>query len=487
MKKSLAFVLSLLSLVFLATTLSAQTGKPTISVYAPSNVASFPSGLTENNNFIIDYIRQRTGYDVQWSIQPKDNLADKMNVLMASGTAPDVVVLGSKDLFALYAQQGVLAPLDEPLKTVGAGVSKLIPAKTWKGVTFNKKIYAVPMPQNLEVQHGLLIRNDWLKKLKLKTPTTVDELYTVLKAFKAAKLGGEKTIPFVGGIDPSAPNALMNTLMGAFGASVIWDEQNGKIVNTTVTPGYKDYLTTLNKWYAEGLLDSEFPVNKKANIIEKLVNGRAGVASLAWADARDTVLNAQKNDPNAELIYIKPITGKNGLAGTAANPPIKTYLVVPAFSKKIKEAVDFISKYATDSSILEYYSYGKDGVHYNKVGGVITATPEQATIDWRVYYNIWDNQELFYYRKAARGFSPVYDPLLPWRSTQVDDIAGFAPPIGAVESVRSTLFDLTTDFTVKTVLGATPLTDFDAYVTKWKAAGGEKAQKALQDWYDSSK
>ena len=67
------------------------------------------------------------------------------------------------------------------------------PKQTWDNTKINGKNYVVPIVRPLEVG-GLAIRRDWLDKLGLKMPTTMDELYTVMKAFKEKEPDGKKVL-----------------------------------------------------------------------------------------------------------------------------------------------------------------------------------------------------------------------------------------------------------------------------------------------------
>ncbi|MNF94974.1 hypothetical protein D3C84_777060 [compost metagenome] len=53
--------------------------------------------------------------------------------------------------------------------------------------TDSGEIYSFPFIRNdpyLLTYYGLALRKDWLDKLKLEVPTTIEEWHTVLKAFK---------------------------------------------------------------------------------------------------------------------------------------------------------------------------------------------------------------------------------------------------------------------------------------------------------------
>ena len=57
--------------------------------------------------------------------------------------------------------------------------------------TYKGKRYAIPaMRMSTAAGSNMKIRQDWLDKISMKAPTTLDELYTVLKAFKEQDPGG---------------------------------------------------------------------------------------------------------------------------------------------------------------------------------------------------------------------------------------------------------------------------------------------------------
>ena len=47
-------------------------------------------------------------------------------------------------------------------------------------------------------------------------------------------------------------------LISAYGVINDFYQDNGTVKFGAVEPGFKDYVATMNEWYSEGLIDSQF-------------------------------------------------------------------------------------------------------------------------------------------------------------------------------------------------------------------------------------
>jgi putative aldouronate transport system substrate-binding protein len=117
------------------------------------------------------------------------------------------------------------------------------------------KIYFIPFAMDGKAATGWYIRKDWLKKLNLEEPKTVDELYTVLKAFKEQDPNGNgkaDEIPFF------QRGKVVTDLYPLFGVRLNWHvNKEGKVVYGQYTPEFKTAVENVAKWYKEGLIDQE--------------------------------------------------------------------------------------------------------------------------------------------------------------------------------------------------------------------------------------
>ncbi len=104
---------------------------------------------------------------------------------------------------------------------------------------------------------GLMLRQDWLDNVGADVPTTIDEWYDVLVAFKEMDPNGngeQDEIPY------DAAAAGLNLFMPAFDImnGVYVDPATGKVGYGEYSENYKKYLETMSKWYAEGLIKNVF-------------------------------------------------------------------------------------------------------------------------------------------------------------------------------------------------------------------------------------
>ena len=129
------------------------------------------------------------------------------------------------------------------------------------------------------------INQQWLENLGLEMPTTTDELYSVLKAFKEQDPNGN-------GRADEIPMSLIsgdgtkNFLMSAFGyttTGIEVDINTDEIVYVPETDNYREYLKYCNRLYAEGLLDKSMYSNKDADLAYKGQNETVGSFSSSGA------------------------------------------------------------------------------------------------------------------------------------------------------------------------------------------------------------
>ena len=298
-KKNLRLLVALIVAGMLAaglgTVLAADKVKLTVAY--TYNVESFLPGEDENNNEIINYLREKSGFDIHWIILPPDQPWEKVNLMLASGDPPDIIYCPDKNQFGNWLHQGALARLDEYL-TDTPNLDRLVPEDAWGAVTWEGGRYAVPIPQNQRIAGttGIFVRTDWLDELGIERPETLDEYYDMMVRLK----NDRKVIP----LTAAAANGLIDGFTGAFGIGTAYKVKDGKIVCSYIEPEAKEYLAYMNKLYREGLLDMEFPVNKGGNVQEKMVSGQAAMAPVGWWDALPIDRNFTKLNPDGKLEYI---------------------------------------------------------------------------------------------------------------------------------------------------------------------------------------
>src|SRR5262249_28456720 len=116
----------------------------------------------------------------------------------------------------------------------------------------------------LQTFQGPIIRKDWLDKLGLKVPTTMDEWHDLLMAFKTKDPNGNGKDDELGftamlGSRPLDGFTSSHVFVGAWGIAVEWYQEKGTVKFGMVQPEFKEFLSTMAQWYKDGLIDPDFP------------------------------------------------------------------------------------------------------------------------------------------------------------------------------------------------------------------------------------
>ena len=215
-------------------------------------------------------LEKKTNVHIEWEQINAADYSTKKNIMLASGDYTDAFFcsqsLSGTDLLT-YGQQGVFIPLNDLIdkyapKVKAAFKQKPIFEKVCTSI--DGKIYGIGSANEDEAQYNpdqLFIYKPWLDKLNLPVPTTIDEFYKTMKAFKENDLNGNgKTdeIPFSFRQGNSIQG--ISSLFGMFGRVDPNDHlvvENGKVIFTADKPEYKEAMNYFNKMFKDGLFDKE--------------------------------------------------------------------------------------------------------------------------------------------------------------------------------------------------------------------------------------
>ncbi|MFF7144137.1 MULTISPECIES: sugar ABC transporter substrate-binding protein [Streptomyces] len=201
---------------------------------APLNVWVRGAGDSEKAyQAVFDAYTKKTGVKVKLFMTLTD-FETKLNAAAAAHQLPDVVVNDAAQLGA-FRSQGIIREVDR--KSV-AGQDQVTDL-AWKSTRGGDgKYYAVPFSAQANV---LFERSDWAKKLKLKTPTTWDELAATAKAFTAQDPDGNGKADTYGLAVPGTTTRgyiswYWSTFLWQAGGDYVKDAGNGKYTPTVNSP-----------------------------------------------------------------------------------------------------------------------------------------------------------------------------------------------------------------------------------------------------------
>ncbi|MCU6792543.1 extracellular solute-binding protein [Paenibacillus sp. WQ 127069] len=404
MKKGMVRSLSILTLVSVAIT-GCSSGAPAANKAAepakkadapaagaaapaskgPVKVSVFVSGSgvpTPDKDPILQELNKVLNMDLEFNVATSD-YTQQLNVKVAGGTPPDIFEVAKIQLEEL-SKQGLLLDL-APYIDKMPNVKKTFTAEDLTKGKVNGKQYSL-LKRGLQQQNALWVRKDWLDKLGLKEPKTLDELKEMLVAFteKDPDGNGKKdTFGLTGTGDFTSLNAF-SPIFAAFGVPVPgnFTIDNGKVNYSTTDPRTTEAIKYIVELIKLGVVDPELMANKGLKDQQKAFQGQAGAIYRAWGElAKDNyVADYKKINPNADWQPVGALTGPGGtfsgfydqgnVFGRIALP--KSLEKKPEVLNKVLEYLDYITEPGKGQTLV---NYGIEGKHYEMVNGQMKLLP----------------------------------------------------------------------------------------------------------------
>lgn len=458
----------------------------------------------------------------QYNIQLEDawaadgsQYADKINLSIASQTLPDVFWVNANQ-FKQVTELGLVADLTDVYEEYASDTLKNIMDSDKEGFESGKVDGRL---MGISTQHyGIIsqmncvwIRNDWMEKLNLEAPQTMEDLIEICRQFT-------KNDPDGNGVDDTYGLAVDKTLdslyalMNSYHAypSIWLTKEDGSIEYGVVQPEVKDALTAFQKLYEEGILNKEFAVADNAKMTEDLVSGKVGVAifgsSFGYAPGIDVVKN------NGVEAIFKPyalpsIDGEP--AKLSIDWPVGNYVVVNKNCANPEAAIKMINLYTgiTNEGTAEQYNTFKNN---ERDWGAIPFQVQNPMMDYNQYVEISKVQD----SRDTSSLTPdqlgKYEHVIAWIDNQDPDSLGQYSQVSAEGSygvmkpfvdnewyVRTAFKGISTDTMVqkmssldamqnetftKIIMGE-DIAAYDNFVEQWSSLGGADITREMNELY----
>lgn len=166
------------------------------------------------------------------------------------------------------------------------------------------KIYAAPS----DISSGGMIRADWLTDLGLEEPKTFDDLYSILNTFRDQK---GASAPLV----IAQPTGVQSEIISGYNIAAGFYQVDGEVRFGGIQPEFKEYLTMMNQWYSEGLVDDLFLTNQYESLVDMspVLNGTCGVWYGTAAQAITNMIGSSA-DPNMRITGVTNVTKDGSMA-----------------------------------------------------------------------------------------------------------------------------------------------------------------------------
>lgn len=285
-----------------------------------------------------------------WTIA-QSQYGQKLNISIASDDLPDIFQVTPaqlkklveddqlEDLTALY--ESYASPFTKKLLSQDGG-------NALQSTRFDGKMMALPkMGSGIGQSHVLWVRTDWLQKLNLPEPKTMEDFLKIAEAFTTQDPDGNKVNDTVGlGVNRDLWGffaALEGYFNGFHAYPNTWVKNDaGELVYGSIQPRMKQALQTLQEMFKSGQISKEYGTRDATKVKEDANAGKVGMLyGYFWNGG--WLQDGKLHNPDAEWTpYALPSVDQE--AAKAQVPfAINTYYVVKKGAKQPEAAIKMLN------------------------------------------------------------------------------------------------------------------------------------------------
>ncbi|MGN8027437.1 extracellular solute-binding protein [Microbacterium sp. 22242] len=361
---------------------SATAAKLTsLSIMAPFLSTNAPAA----DNPIGKAIDKALGVQLKINWVPNASYEDKTNITLAGSDIPQVMVIqGKTPGFVKNAQAGAFWDLTSYLKDY-PNLKTNAPA-VQAASSVNGKVYGIYRARDV-MREGVIIRKDWLAKLGLSVPKTVDDLYKVADAFTNDDPDGNGVKDTYGIIIPKWPggigsNSPYDAIETWYGAGNTWKKtSNGSLQPSFMQPEWLKAVAFEKKLVTDGLVNPDYATLDSAKWNEPFLNGKGGIIIDVQSRAAQLIGLLKQKDPAHFQDYVE-------IGGNLESPSGKLYalptagysgfLAIPKAQVKteaqLRSVLAVLDKMNTPA-LGKLLNNGIEGVTYTESDGLAAAVP----------------------------------------------------------------------------------------------------------------
>ena len=359
-----------------------ETIEYTLGKMTSVNNSNMPENDTYTDNAYTRYIKSVINVQNVDVFEANDSQYDtNVSMVISMGSLPDIMVVSSQDEVEQLVEAGLIEDLTESYNNcISDRIRKMYESygdSLKDMVTYDGKIMALPETNITDGPNLVWLRKDWMDKLGLSEPHTIDDVVNIVKHFISEDPGNN-------GVDASGkPNTvglavdtdvtgecgyssefLLDIIFACFGAyPKQWImNDDGEIVYGSVTDEAKEALSYINSLYNQGVIDNDFLLRTSTNICELIENGLCGSFFGPWWAPNNPLANAVSKNPDANWQPYLIATDSDGTTSYhSQNPCYKDVVVRKGYehpeiaAKMISVMFDKVRFDCTDSEEFKNY------------------------------------------------------------------------------------------------------------------------------------
>lgn len=468
----------------------------------PAPVSKIISNLSENKAF--QQMEKDTGVKIEFIHPTIGQEKEQFNLLMASGKLPDII--GAPNLYKGGEFQGMadgmFIDLTDMIPTYAPDYYKYIQ----KDEVFFREISTdagrIPAVYGYKVEgdspfRRVLLRQDMLDEMGVEVPLYIEDYEAMFDKMLAK------------GVTPYSPDKkgyeeMFTNLFDVHinGSQKFYKDLDDKVHFAPLEPGFKEYLTLMNKWYSKGYISKDFTSVDNSQVQTMFDTGKIGM----FMDA--SVGNFNRAQRQGFTVTTAPAPRlhagqKLHYESVGATPKMPQNETMAAISKDCKNpeiALRWLNYFYTEAG-AELMNWGIEGLNWSKVDGkntyndLMLNNPDFGTEEASYYYKMHFIPKLNYPDvevhanllkspesleiRLRYGDDPDMDSayILPNVQYSEDEITRRTKIFSPVDTYVD-------EMTLKFIVGAEPMENYDKFIETMKGMGIEEAVEITQSAYD---
>lgn len=448
----------------------------------PFHISIMTTCFTKNpatsDSPVVKAIEDFTGtrLNIQWV--SNSSYEDQMNLILASGNLPDVILITSKSFSVVNAARaGAFVEIGPRLNNFKN--LRQMNRMVMNNILIDNKLYGIPRIRPLG-RYGAIYRKDWLQKTGLEEPETIEDFYNMLKAFTCDDPDNNHLDDTYGLILTSSPVSL-DIIQTWFGVPKVWGENSeGELVPAHLTSEYMESLRFLRKLYEEKLINQDFPFYDPMLFNDPFVNGQAGCI-VDVLDRANTLSSRMERIGlgGSEIGLFGSVAGKKGMRSLSTSGYNGFYAISGGSGKsdyEIDRILRFMDK-LNEQEAQDLLYHGIENRHYIVQDGVVVRQTAEGVSETE--RNDLSMLLTFIPKDLT---TPVRTDSLRERIAKVQAENEKILVSNPAESFTSEIYykkgnyldSLVNNARIKFIIGEIDGTEFSSFIDTWLEIGGEE-------------
>jgi putative aldouronate transport system substrate-binding protein len=479
----------------------------------------------EHNEWTIENLEQ-LGIDIKYSwTADSTQYNQKVAASVAAGDLPDMFNV-NQEQYDMLVRSNLVWDLTDAYNQYASDIMKDVmesdPAQKAMAQV-NGRLMAIPDFGHPLDSQVIWVRQDWLKKLNLPNPTSLENVRRIAEAFVTRDPDGNgqnDTLGILTGAGGIWGNMSMAGFFSAYHAYPTgWlKDRSGNLVYAGIQPEVKTALAAANEWYNKGLIPREWVNMSWDEGVAAVISGKAGIM---WAPfwLPTNIIQIETMQPGMELAAYPWPSNDSSPAKVMTNNVVANYSVVnknfPNPEALIKLHNHWFEFLYGDGSILAARPYLQTSVaqnYENWTHNVVRSMRPNKNHAFHLQFKevaktgdtsrlnsealgYWNHIKAYYDGDRSDSWHWAYAVIFGTHATSSESAieeytkndlllwnAFTGLPTETMKSRQTPLDSLRDEVFSRIIIGELPISAFDTFVADWKRQGGDDITREVNAW-----